>query len=80
MIAPTISEGWRLVPIEPTEAMRQAWYDAWSHCTDQSDEPGEVWSAMLAAAPNAPASAHPVARFAAQRITEPIEDAGGADA
>ena len=47
---------WRLVPVEPTEAMIEAAHEA----DDPGDDPaatpqyGVAWSAMLAAAPVAP--------------------------
>ena len=45
--APVVPDGFALVPVEPTEAMIQAGIDEMPHFTD---EPGSVWSAMLAAA------------------------------
>ena len=44
--APVVPEGFVIVPVEPTEAMIQAGIDEMPHFTD---EPGPVWSAMLAA-------------------------------
>ena len=41
-----VRDGFVLVPVEPTEAMIQAGIDEMPHFTD---EPGPVWSAMLAA-------------------------------
>lgn len=50
--APAVAEGWKLVPVEPTEAMM----DAAEACSD--DWPRTTWSkafaAMLAAVPSAP--------------------------
>lgn len=44
--APVVPDGFALVPVEPTEAMIQAGIGEMPHFTD---EPGPVWSAMLAA-------------------------------
>ena len=41
-----VPDGFALVPVEPTEAMIQAGIDEMPHFTD---EPGPVWSAMIAA-------------------------------
>ena len=44
-----VPEGWKLVPIEPTNAMLEALYDG------DADKPvGEKWDAMLAAVPTPP--------------------------
>lgn len=42
-----VPAGWKLVPIEPTNAMLEALYDG-----DQDKPVGEKWDAMLAAAPS----------------------------
>ena len=44
--APVVPEGFAIVPVEPTAAMIQAGIDKMPHFTD---EPGPVWSAMIAA-------------------------------
>ena len=44
--APVVPEGFVIVPVEPTAAMIQAGIDEMPHFTD---EPGPVWSAMIAA-------------------------------
>ena len=48
--APRIPEGWKLVPIEPTPGMRDAW-DASPICEDDSAEFRRAYMNMLAAAP-----------------------------
>ena len=47
---PSIPEGWRLVPIEPTKEMRDAW-DSAPICEDDDAEFRRAYSEMLAAAP-----------------------------
>lgn len=47
--APAVSQGWKLVPVEPTPPMLQA---LWAY---KSDSLQDAYSAMLAAAPQAPA-------------------------
>lgn len=49
-----VQAGWKLVPIEPTEAMHQAAVRAIMHCTGNDDFPPAVYRAMLAAAPQPP--------------------------
>ena len=50
-----MSEGWQLVPVEPTKEMREAFHEAheeWESGDDwQLDCPDHQWRAMLAAAP-----------------------------
>ena len=46
--APSIPEGWKLVPIEPTEEMYNA---GANHCDGYWSTAQAVWDAMLAAAP-----------------------------
>lgn len=48
--APTAGSGWVMVPREPTEAMIEAGLQA-PHQAYEPAEPGDVWSAMIAAAP-----------------------------
>ena len=48
--APSIPEGWKLVPIEPTQEMRNAW-DSAPICEDDDAEFRRAYSEMLAAAP-----------------------------
>lgn len=52
---PGVSEGWQLVPVEPTKAMREAFHEAheeWESWNDwRLDSPDHQWHAMLAAAP-----------------------------
>lgn len=50
--ATTVPEGWKLVPVEPTEAMLDA---AYSHPASTTDRMHKQYCAMLAAAPKAPA-------------------------
>ncbi|MGQ3178857.1 MAG: hypothetical protein ACT6SC_14770, partial [Blastomonas fulva] len=45
--APAVPDGWRLVPVDPTEAMVDAF-----HC-EEGDGAFNKWEAMLAAAPSA---------------------------
>jgi hypothetical protein len=49
--APVVPPGWRLVPIEPTDAMEQAAADYLGECVKAHG----LWVAMLAAAPQSPA-------------------------
>ncbi|AVG40031.1 hypothetical protein [Achromobacter insolitus] len=51
------ADGWRLVPIEPTEAMEQAAADYLDACV----KAWGLWRAMLDAAPSAPMASAPVA-------------------
>lgn len=46
-----IPEGWKLVPIEPTEEMHVAAVRTIQRCRGNADFPPRVWRAMLAAAP-----------------------------
>ena len=48
--APSVPEGWKLVPIEPTKEMRDAW-DSAPICEDDDAEFRRAYSEMLAAAP-----------------------------
>ena len=50
--APIIPERWKLVPIEPTKEMRDAW-DSAPICEDDDAEFRRAYSEMLAAAPEA---------------------------
>lgn len=68
--APT-ADGWRLVPIEPTEAMEQAAADYLDACV----KAWGLWRAMLDAAPSAPMASAPVAGEA-----RPKPDTSEADA
>ena len=53
---PVVPAGWRLVPVEPTEEMDVAGALAHeqSNCHDHIGPINSAWSAMLAAAPQAP--------------------------
>jgi hypothetical protein len=52
MSAPqAVPEGWKLVPVVPTEAMHVAAVRTAVHCTGNDDFPPRVYAAMLAAAP-----------------------------
>lgn len=50
-----VPEGWKLVPVEPTRAMCEAFHQAheeWDSGEDwQLDSPDHQWKAMLAVAP-----------------------------
>lgn len=49
-----LPEGWKLVPVEPTEDMREAFHQAQEQWEDGGyDSPDHQWSAMLAATPAA---------------------------
>ncbi len=51
--APSIPEGWKLVPVEPTEKMKHAGRAAaWSNAVAYN-ETRDIYKAMLAAAPEA---------------------------
>jgi len=55
---PAIPAGWRLVPVDPTEAMYVAGDDAAAECRKSGLVPaGEVYRAMLSASPQAPQAA-----------------------
>lgn len=61
------AEGWRLVPVEPTEAMGNAAIGEDGYGMDRS--PADVWGAMLAAAPPAaPAPSREVEALAAEML------------
>ena len=47
-----VPEGWKLVPVEPTEAMHAAAVRTIVRCIGNDDFPPRVYRAMLAAAPN----------------------------
>lgn len=52
-----VPDGWKLVPVEPTEAMVLAGYNAlmeWDARTGEDYGIGEVWRAMIDASPAAP--------------------------
>ncbi|WP_244134224.1 hypothetical protein [Burkholderia gladioli] len=52
-------EGWKLVPVEPTQAMLDCWWDALPKGTAFQDcTPRGVYGAMLDAAPAAPVADH----------------------
>lgn len=50
--APSVPDGWKLVPTEPTKEMRAAW-DSSPICEDDDAEFRRAYSEMLAAAPEA---------------------------
>lgn len=54
-----IPEGWKLVPIEPTEEMKKAADDQCFYCDsckEATANPLMVWSAMIEAAPTPPSN------------------------
>lgn len=52
-----VPEGWRLVPIEPTREMREAFHDSYERYEDGHGEcPDSQWKAMLRVAPTPPVS------------------------
>ena len=58
---PVVPAGWQLVPVEPTEEMDVAGALAHeqSNCHDHIGPINSAWSAMLAAAPQAPTQRDP---------------------
>lgn len=54
-----IPPNWKMVPVEPNEAMHRAAVRTVVHCTGNDDFPPAVYRAMLAAAPQPPASKDP---------------------
>lgn len=58
--APLPGSGWKLVPVEPTEAMLDAHYDAHATADTVFGDARDVWAAMLAAAPANPAETQAV--------------------
>jgi uncharacterized protein (UPF0335 family) len=50
---PAIPVGWRLVPVEITEAMHVAAVKTIVRCNGNAEFPPRVWTAMIAAAPEA---------------------------
>lgn len=50
-----VPEGWQAVPIEPTREMKRAGYE---NCADTQQVAGEIYQAMLAAAPTQPRANH----------------------
>lgn len=58
-----VPDGWKLVPIEPTDAMLVAGFGYWLNVTGspkQRDTAAAEWAGLLAAAPNPPAPERPV--------------------
>lgn len=49
--SPVVPEGWRLVPVEPTEAMVEAHFAAHARAETVFADTREVWQAMLFSAP-----------------------------
>jgi hypothetical protein len=63
--ASPVAEGWKLVPVEPTEAMLRAGVD-WTNRDDSlydTDGTKAIYRAMLAASPVAPAPTQQPAEF-----------------
>lgn len=56
-----VPAGWKLVPVEPNEAMHRAAVRTVVHCTGNDDFPPAVYRAMLAAAPQPPVVEQPQA-------------------
>lgn len=50
-LSPAPQTGWKLVPVEPTEAMINAHFEAHARARTVFADAGEVWAAMLDAAP-----------------------------
>ena len=77
-----VGEGWKMVPVEPTEAMIAAWASADAESAGMTDDEANAawcradWSAMLAASPPAPADA---SDFSPHRWTEIISNGLGAN-
>lgn len=55
-VAPVVADGWKLVPIEPTDAMKEAWAQYKRDCNEQGIQrtAGGHYRAMIAAAPAQP--------------------------
>jgi hypothetical protein len=74
--AGAVPAGWRLVPVEITEAMHVAAVRTIIRCHGNDDFPPGVWGAMLAAAPQAPvadaARAEPLSQISSQNIDAEI--------
>lgn len=68
-----VGAGWKLVPVEPTEAMKLAGQDVFDTGWPST---GKVYSAMLAASPPAPADA---SDFSPHRWTEIVSNGLGAN-
>lgn len=71
---PAVNGGWKLVPIELTKEMRDAW-DSSPICEDDDAEFRRAYSEMLAAAPEAkPSAPNASASEPATDATEPVAD------
>lgn len=77
-----VAQGWKLVPVEPTDAMVVQGLSASGRDVMESDVE-DIYRAMLSASPEAPAAAHDDAALQAlgwQRISCPVCGADGARA
>lgn len=54
MTQPTTPEGWKMVPVEPTEEMNTAYFDAHAKSEFILADAPEVWAEMLSASPSPP--------------------------
>lgn len=75
-----VPDGWRLVPVKPTETMLKATHDAayiWGNKPWREAEKAR-WSAMLAAAPTPPADDHRENPTVEHRLDTPPTDGHGA--
>jgi hypothetical protein len=52
--SPEIPEGWRLVPVEPTDSQIRAAQDTWWHACNCETYWDQIYAAMIAAAPQSP--------------------------
>lgn len=48
---PSVPEGWKLVPVEPTHIMMYVGVEEWSTRDDSEEDVQGIWEAMLEAAP-----------------------------
>lgn len=53
-LTPQIPDGWKLVPVEPTEEMADAHFRAHAQAKTVFAEVPALWAAMLAASPSPP--------------------------
>lgn len=69
-----MTQQWKLVPVEPTEEMWEAYWERAKHPISDYEFPRAIYRAMLAAAPTPPASAQDDAKEA---VMDAIADALG---
>ena len=57
--SPEIPEGWRQVPVEPTDSQIRAAQDTWWHACNCETYWDQIYAAMIAAAPQPPVAEQP---------------------